>query len=212
MNIEGDRITPARDIVLGPRAAAVLLVAFAFYAGESVFFFKWFFGLHADDWALRPIPRMIQRLNLVDRANVRAAGCSYVFQGAGASVPRFRRLPLFSGIRACRWDLRGKPFTAAAKPRSTELASLQSEPDPTMSDKILGVILVSAAAIVLALGTAGAQIAYAISEAGFHIGKITGVAPPTGQNVYPHWLVLAAALVLGAVGSVFLFRRDDPPQ
>jgi hypothetical protein len=30
-------------------AAALLLVAFAFYTGEPVFFLKWFFGLQADD-------------------------------------------------------------------------------------------------------------------------------------------------------------------
>lgn len=40
---------PAKYIVLGLSVAAVLLVAFAFYTGEPVFFLKWFFGLQADD-------------------------------------------------------------------------------------------------------------------------------------------------------------------
>ena len=77
-----------------------------------------------------------------------------------------------------------------------------------MNRKIVGAILLSAAGLVMAAGTVGAQIANAIVRAGFHAGAIGGVVPAGPGDAYPHWLVVMSALVLAATGGVFLRGRD----
>lgn len=78
-----------------------------------------------------------------------------------------------------------------------------------MNRKIPGAILLSSAGIVLALGTAGAQIANALVLAGFLSGRQSGLTPPGPQSVYPHWLVIVTALALGAAGIRFLYGQRE---
>ena len=49
MNIAKARMNSVKYAGLFLAAAAVLLIAFAFYTGEPVFFLKWILGLQADD-------------------------------------------------------------------------------------------------------------------------------------------------------------------
>src|SRR5689334_21841968 len=59
-----------------------------------------------------------------------------------------------------------------------------------MNRKIVGVILLIAAGVVLAICTVGAQVAYAIVRGGFYAGRMTGLVPPGPEAAFPHWLVI----------------------
>jgi hypothetical protein len=79
-----------------------------------------------------------------------------------------------------------------------------------MNNKIIGAILLSAAGLVAAIGTVGAQIANAIVLGGFYAGPMTGEVPPGPLQASPPWIVGAAILVLAGLGLYFLFRSDKP--
>jgi hypothetical protein len=73
-----------------------------------------------------------------------------------------------------------------------------------MNRNIVGAIFLCTAGVVLTIGTVGAQVAYAVVQAGFFAGKMNGLVPPGPQAAYPHWLVIVTALVLGTLGIRFL--------
>ena len=81
-----------------------------------------------------------------------------------------------------------------------------------MNRKLIGAILLSSAGLVLAVGTIGAQIAYAIVLGLFVAGGHGGRVPPSPIDAYPHGLIDIVSLVLGAIGLYFLFSpggKDD---
>ena len=83
---------------------------------------------------------------------------------------------------------------------------------PFMNRKIVGAILLSSAGIVLAVGTVGAQVAFAIVLGLFEAGGHGGSVPPSPIDAYPHGLIDIVTLVLGVVGLYFLFSpggKDD---
>jgi hypothetical protein len=74
-----------------------------------------------------------------------------------------------------------------------------------MNNRLTGALFLSAAGMIAALGTAGAQIAYAIVLGGFYAGHATGAVPPGPQTTSPHWIVVVSIVVLAAFGLYFLF-------
>jgi len=77
-----------------------------------------------------------------------------------------------------------------------------------MNNKIVGSILLGASGPVATIGTAGAQIAYALVLSGFYAGNMTVAIPPGPQQASPHWIVVASTIVLLISGSHFLFLTD----
>jgi hypothetical protein len=75
-----------------------------------------------------------------------------------------------------------------------------------MNHKHTGAILLSAAGLTAAIGSIGARIANAIVLAGFFAGSMTGVNPPGLEEASLPWLVLVVVIILGVVGSYFLFK------
>jgi hypothetical protein len=81
-----------------------------------------------------------------------------------------------------------------------------------MNRKLVGAILLSSAGFILAIGTVGAQVAYALVCAGFDAGQRSGLVPPSPIDAYPHGLIDIVSLVLGVIGLYFLFSpggKDD---
>ena len=80
-----------------------------------------------------------------------------------------------------------------------------------MNDKLNGAFLLSAAGLVVAIGAAGAQIAYAIVLGEFYAESRTGPIPPGPAGASPHRLVITAAIVLAAFGLYFFFQPNKEP-
>jgi len=76
-----------------------------------------------------------------------------------------------------------------------------------MNNKSIGAILLSAAGVVTAIASVGAQIANAIVLGLFKAGGHGGIVPAGPDEASLHWSVIVAILTLTAAGSVFLFRR-----
>lgn len=79
-----------------------------------------------------------------------------------------------------------------------------------MNNKTVGVILLSVAGFVAAVGTAVSQIANSIVLAGFMQGGHGGIIPPSPSDASPHWLVFVFVVILAALGLFFLFNRNKP--
>jgi hypothetical protein len=79
-----------------------------------------------------------------------------------------------------------------------------------MNNKSLGAILLSAAGLTAALGTAGAQIAYAIVLGAFYQARIGGETPPSPSHASPHPLVFVLVLILAITGLFCFFVRTKP--
>jgi hypothetical protein len=77
-----------------------------------------------------------------------------------------------------------------------------------MHYKISGALLLGFAGLVTVIGTAGAQIAYAIVLSGFYAGGRTGEVPPGPQGAVIHWLVIVIASVLAVLGLYYLLRLE----
>jgi hypothetical protein len=75
-----------------------------------------------------------------------------------------------------------------------------------MNNKLIGALLLSAAGLVVAIGAAGAQIAYAIVLGGFFAGTMSGPNPPGPAGASLHWSVITAVIVLAVSGLYFLFQ------
>jgi hypothetical protein len=77
-----------------------------------------------------------------------------------------------------------------------------------MNSRIAGSILLGTSGLVAGLGLVGAQVSNAIVLGGFYAGRMTGVVPPGPQQAGLNWIVIVSAVVLAAVGLLFLFRSD----
>jgi hypothetical protein len=77
-----------------------------------------------------------------------------------------------------------------------------------MKNTTVGVILLSVAGLVAAVGTVGAQLSASIVLAAFHLAKMGGINPPSPSDVSPHWLVSVSVAILASSGLFFLFSRN----
>ena len=81
-----------------------------------------------------------------------------------------------------------------------------------MQNRIVWAILVSTAAVLMAIGVVGRQVANAILLGQFHVAKISGELPPGPTHGTPHALIFLVAGILAAVGVYFLSRSLTPPD
>jgi hypothetical protein len=81
-----------------------------------------------------------------------------------------------------------------------------------MNNRLMGVIFLSVSGLVAAIGTSGAQIAYAIVLAGFYAGNHTGEVPSGPEYVSPHWIVIVFTITLAILGLFFLIRPNRSEQ
>lgn len=75
-----------------------------------------------------------------------------------------------------------------------------------MKDRRSGAILLSAAGLIMVMGSIGVRIGNAIVLAGFYAGSMTGVNPPGPDEASLPWPVLAVVIILGVFGLYFLFK------